>query len=465
MADGPEPLVGIIWYEAVDPTVSPGIQAPIWQLLVRTDTSPNELYWHSGASPTAWTLIGGGGGGGPSVDVENQGSAIPNNPHATLNFTGPDVTASDAGGGVADIAIGASTITTVTVANTPYTILSTDDYLYVDTSGGAITMILPNPTTFTFAKTYYIVDSTGSFNTNNLTLSPHGAELLEGLNANKVFSTQWGGWTVATDGVKLVRLLSPTCRSSREPSSPPAATGPVRLGSPRSDSEWSRWRRRRWWWRWWWWRIDWSRRARRRGRRQRRIMWQRPQECCGRARHDLRSDHWHGRHGWRERWPAPWRTLPVHPAGSVGSAQEPTGPRPRSVRSLRSRVGVEAREAGRLAHGKRRQPCGWHELGDRHVGHASPILDSLGFSNGGNPNVAGSGWARPRRVSSTPLDGRRGWRRWRGRRGASGGGGGGGLLSAALARRTRTDPSGASGNGGNGGAAGAVGRNGGGNGG
>ena len=95
---------------------------------------------------------------------------------------------------------GTDSIQTVTVANTPYTILPTNDYLYVDTSGGPITMILPDPTQFGFAKQYFIVDSTGSFNTNNLTLSPHSTEEIEGLAANKVFSTQWGGWTVATDG-------------------------------------------------------------------------------------------------------------------------------------------------------------------------------------------------------------------------------------------------------------------------
>jgi hypothetical protein len=48
---------------------------------------------------------GGGGGGGLGVNVDNQGIAIAGNPHSTLNFTGPGVVASDAGGGVADITI------------------------------------------------------------------------------------------------------------------------------------------------------------------------------------------------------------------------------------------------------------------------------------------------------------------------------------------------------------------------
>ena len=57
---------------------------------------------------------------------------------------------------------GTDSIQTVTVANTPYTILPTNDYLYVDTSGGPITMILPDPTQFGFAKQYFIVDSTAA---------------------------------------------------------------------------------------------------------------------------------------------------------------------------------------------------------------------------------------------------------------------------------------------------------------
>ncbi len=39
------------------------------------------------------------------IDVENQGAAIPNNPHTILNFTGAGVVASDAGAGRANITI------------------------------------------------------------------------------------------------------------------------------------------------------------------------------------------------------------------------------------------------------------------------------------------------------------------------------------------------------------------------
>ena len=72
--------------------------------------------------------------------------------------------------------------------------------MFVDSSGGPITLALPNPASFGYAKEYFIVDSTGFFAQNNVTLQPNGAEMIEGLAANKVFQTAWGYWTIVTDG-------------------------------------------------------------------------------------------------------------------------------------------------------------------------------------------------------------------------------------------------------------------------
>lgn len=95
-----------------------------------------------------------------------------------------------------------STQRAVTVANTPYTILTTDDYLFVDTSGGAVLLNLPDPTKFVFAKEYFLMDSAGVFGTNNCTLHAFAGEKIEGLAAtDKVFQTNWGRWTIVTNGV------------------------------------------------------------------------------------------------------------------------------------------------------------------------------------------------------------------------------------------------------------------------
>ncbi len=67
-----------------------------------TTTSPGDP-----AAPNAgWDLLArkGADGAGATISISDQGSAIPNTPHGTLNFIG-DVESTDAGGGVADIEI------------------------------------------------------------------------------------------------------------------------------------------------------------------------------------------------------------------------------------------------------------------------------------------------------------------------------------------------------------------------
>ena len=70
----PEPSVGLIWYEAVDPTAGGGICAPQWQLLVRTD-SPS-IYAHTGTGCTSWTKLGTGTAGGGSVTSITCGTGL-----------------------------------------------------------------------------------------------------------------------------------------------------------------------------------------------------------------------------------------------------------------------------------------------------------------------------------------------------------------------------------------------------
>lgn len=142
----------------------------------------------------------GGGGGILGVDIEDEGIAIPNNPHTTLNFTGPGIVATDVAG-VATITVAGGTIQSVTLANTPYTILPDDDYLFVDSSGGPIVLNLPDPSQFTYAKEYVLIDTQGTFELNNVTLNPFGAEKISGLPSPKIFRTDWGGWKIVTNGV------------------------------------------------------------------------------------------------------------------------------------------------------------------------------------------------------------------------------------------------------------------------
>ena len=110
---------------------------------------------------------------------------------------GANTSLSNNGAGVLTWADKSTQAQTTKTAN--YTILSTDSTIFADTSGGAFTLTLPSPTALA-GKVYRIIDSTGFFNTNNLTLAPNGAEKIEGLAASKVLQTAWGWFNVTTNG-------------------------------------------------------------------------------------------------------------------------------------------------------------------------------------------------------------------------------------------------------------------------
>lgn len=62
--------------------------------------------------------------------------------------------------------------TSVNAAASPYTVLSTDYYISVDSSGGAVTLNFPNAPTF--KQVWIVKDRVGSAATNNITLTTPG---------------------------------------------------------------------------------------------------------------------------------------------------------------------------------------------------------------------------------------------------------------------------------------------------
>jgi len=108
-------------------------QACAW--IFDIDNSHYKFLWSNGT-----------GSGSSGVTVDNQGSPIAGNPHTTLNFTGTGVTASDAGGGVANITIpGSSGITVESsgspIANNPHTTLNFETGLVATDAGGGVANI------------------------------------------------------------------------------------------------------------------------------------------------------------------------------------------------------------------------------------------------------------------------------------------------------------------------------------
>ena len=118
-------------------------------------------------------------GGTPTTFTANSGSATPalNN----LNVLGSGGVTTTGSGDT--ITITASEFfpayTNVTNAMSPYTVLTTDDYLSVDSSGGAVTLDFPNAPTA--SRTWIVKDRTGSSAASNITLTtPGGAVTFDG---------------------------------------------------------------------------------------------------------------------------------------------------------------------------------------------------------------------------------------------------------------------------------------------
>lgn len=82
-----QPSVGLYWTSNSDPTVSPGVSAPAWQLLLRTDAP--SIYYKSGAAATAWTAVGGAAA--PSrIFSATQSGAVPASGGGTTKFLNAD---------------------------------------------------------------------------------------------------------------------------------------------------------------------------------------------------------------------------------------------------------------------------------------------------------------------------------------------------------------------------------------
>ena len=149
------------------------------------------------------TTIGVGyGGTGLATTPTNGQLLIGNGSGYTLSTITPGTGISIANT-AGTITITNSQITALVTKTANYTILSTDGTILCDTSGGAFTLTLPSPSGLS-GKLFRVIDSTGFFQTNNLTLAPNGGEKIEGLAASKVLQTPWGWFTITTNGTDWV---------------------------------------------------------------------------------------------------------------------------------------------------------------------------------------------------------------------------------------------------------------------
>lgn len=89
------------------------------------------------------------------------------------------------------------TFTTVTHAQSPYTVLSTDQFLEVDTTGGAVTIKLPNaPTT---GRSIIIKDYKGNSSTFAISVTTVGGTVTIDGQTTYTMASNWSSITVAFD--------------------------------------------------------------------------------------------------------------------------------------------------------------------------------------------------------------------------------------------------------------------------
>lgn len=147
---------------------------------------------------TGVVAIANGGTGLSTTPTDGQlliGSTSGTNYVKSTLTAGSGITITNAGGSITIASSGSAAQVTKT-AN--YTILSTDGTIFCDTSGGAFTLTLPDPSTIA-GKIFRVIDTTGNFNTNNLTLARHASEKIEGLAASKILQTNWGWFQITTN--------------------------------------------------------------------------------------------------------------------------------------------------------------------------------------------------------------------------------------------------------------------------
>lgn len=161
--------------------------------------SAGQVLLNNATPAPTWTTVGGDAviSSSGSVTVQGLGGVslpAPSGTNTYLKYSGSALSWATvtSGGGLT-----APVTATIVTKTTTYTITTSDYILLCDTSGAAWTLTLPAPAA---GSVYVVKDSTGSFETNNLTLAPHSTEKIEGVAASRVLSTNWGKWTFTSNG-------------------------------------------------------------------------------------------------------------------------------------------------------------------------------------------------------------------------------------------------------------------------
>lgn len=139
------------------------------------------------------------------INFVNQGSTLDNTHQRDLYASGNALYWNDASGNVRQIVNtdGYTAVNFVTKSVNIGTVLSAADtfnYLKMDTSGGAHGVTLPAANAVANGRVYFIKDSTGNSETNNITVTRAGSDTIDG-QTTAVLKKAFGSWMFVSDGI------------------------------------------------------------------------------------------------------------------------------------------------------------------------------------------------------------------------------------------------------------------------
>src|ERR1700733_11053684 len=122
---------------------------------------------------------------------------------ATIEQGAGGAPSADSNGNYQSVGLPAAQIITVTHSSSPYQIAVGNSLIFIDTTGGSVTVTFPNPSS---NATIQIKDSKGNFATSSPTLQQFSGEKIEGLASSLTLNANWGNYKFQSDGTNWYKI-------------------------------------------------------------------------------------------------------------------------------------------------------------------------------------------------------------------------------------------------------------------